>query len=186
MHGNFHDLTNQRFGRLIVLQRDTTRIRPVHWLCLCKCKRQTSVDAGSLTSGRTQSCGCLAAEITSARRRLRPYEWLFRHLCVTATSCARPVYLTYAEFIRFTKRKTCEYCGAEIVWSKYKRRSGTTYSECRYNLDRKNNEPFYSVENCIVCCPRCNRAKSNCFTYTEWYGMTEWLRRQTCRVKQKS
>lgn len=39
---------------------------------------------------------------------------------------------------------------------------------CAYYLDRKDSFEGYSVENCVVCCSRCNQAKSNFFTYEQW------------------
>jgi hypothetical protein len=45
-----------------------------------------------------------------------------------------------------------------------------------YQLDRKDNALGYSVDNCVVCCHRCNDAKSNGYDYEEWYGMTAYFR----------
>ena len=57
-----NDLTNQRFGRLVVLKRVDNRNKKVCWLCQCDCGNQVVVDAGSLKSGNTKSCGCLRQE----------------------------------------------------------------------------------------------------------------------------
>lgn len=57
---NLLDLTNQRFGRLIAKKR--IYIKNNHravWLCACDCGNQCEVEASSLTSGNTKSCGCL-------------------------------------------------------------------------------------------------------------------------------
>lgn len=57
------DLTGQRFGRLQVVGRagKTFSGRAV-WECLCDCGRIGNVVGCALTSGNTQSCGCLGAE----------------------------------------------------------------------------------------------------------------------------
>lgn len=68
------------------------------------------------------------------------------------------VYLTYEEFLEFTKINECHYCGTPIDWSK------TT----AYNLDRKDNTKDYYKENCVVCCKLCNQIKSRWFTYEEF------------------
>lgn len=57
------DLTGQRFGRLVVIERGENHKSPsglqqVRWLCQCDCGNQTLVHARSLTSGTTLSCGC--------------------------------------------------------------------------------------------------------------------------------
>lgn len=61
------DLTGQRFGRLTVIEREGTMYGQASWLCSCSCGKQTVVRGHSLRNGDTQSCGCLAAELASAR-----------------------------------------------------------------------------------------------------------------------
>lgn len=53
---NLKDLTGKRFGKLLVLKRDTQKAK---WLCQCNCGNTTLVSTGNLTTNRTQSCGCL-------------------------------------------------------------------------------------------------------------------------------
>ena len=63
------DLVGRVFGRLQVIERagSTSRAprRPL-WLCRCTCGAEPIVLAGSLRTGRTQSCGCLRAELARA------------------------------------------------------------------------------------------------------------------------
>lgn len=56
------DLTGQIFGRLTVIKRSEGNYKRVHWLCLCICGSYTNVISGSLTRGRTVSCGCYLKE----------------------------------------------------------------------------------------------------------------------------
>ena len=54
------DLTNQTFGQLTVQRRATRDAhRNQRWLCVCTCGNTSTVPTTRLTSGRTQSCGCL-------------------------------------------------------------------------------------------------------------------------------
>lgn len=53
------DLTNKKFGRLLVLSKVNTVKHSVMWECLCDCGKHTIVAANNLTSGRIKSCGCL-------------------------------------------------------------------------------------------------------------------------------
>lgn len=58
-----YDLTNKRFGRLIVLKEGKPRYsvpgkRVRTWDCLCDCGKTTNVIQPSLISGNTRSCGC--------------------------------------------------------------------------------------------------------------------------------
>lgn len=54
------DLTNQRFGQLIVLSRSKDKINK--WICQCDCGNIVEVDRSSLKQGLTQSCGCLKSK----------------------------------------------------------------------------------------------------------------------------
>lgn len=53
------DLTGQKFGKLLVLSRADNVGECVCWNCICDCGNQIVVRSASLTSGNTQSCGCL-------------------------------------------------------------------------------------------------------------------------------
>lgn len=59
------DLTGQNFGRWLVLERDFSKNNGrSNWKCQCSCINKTIkiVDGYSLTSGRSQSCGCIKQE----------------------------------------------------------------------------------------------------------------------------
>lgn len=60
------DLVGQTFGRLTVLEDTGKRYKngSVIWKCQCSCEEHNIVEVigGSLTSGRTKSCGCLHKE----------------------------------------------------------------------------------------------------------------------------
>lgn len=57
--GKFVDLTGQRFGSLIVIERaENTKNNKAQWLCRCDCGNLTVVQRANLKSGGTVSCGC--------------------------------------------------------------------------------------------------------------------------------
>lgn len=57
--GQIKDLTNQKFGKLLVLEKtDERRNRQVVWKCLCDCGKETFVVGQALRNGHTTSCGC--------------------------------------------------------------------------------------------------------------------------------
>lgn len=64
---NFIDRRGQRFGRLVVIERATISGRGAHWKCRCVCGGEVIVGAPNLTTGNTQSCGCLKRETISRR-----------------------------------------------------------------------------------------------------------------------
>lgn len=59
------DLTNRRFGRLVVKERVSSIGDGVKWLCVCDCGNEAVVSAAHLVSGNTRSCGCLQSEMAS-------------------------------------------------------------------------------------------------------------------------
>lgn len=69
------DLTGQRFGRLLVLERAGTYETPNGskkplWLCRCDCGNTAKVVTQGLTTGTTNSCGCYQKEATGNRARV--------------------------------------------------------------------------------------------------------------------
>ena len=58
------DLTNQKFGRLTVLERDKNRKTTggSYWICQCECGTIKSVKSISLRNGDISSCGCYRQE----------------------------------------------------------------------------------------------------------------------------
>lgn len=80
----FNDMTGQRFGRLVVVERAADYIPPsgskkIMWTCKCDCGNVAVVMANSLRRGSTKSCGCISKEKTAERnethgmRRTRLY-----------------------------------------------------------------------------------------------------------------
>lgn len=62
------DLSGKRFGRwLVVDQAPSTKMPSGRtrnlWNCVCRCGYQARIEASSLVSGRSQSCGCLKSDI---------------------------------------------------------------------------------------------------------------------------
>src|SRR5574344_527323 len=70
------DLTNQRFGRLLVLSKyDVVGKGETRWLCQCDCGNKCVVSRGGLKGGKTQSCGCLQKERASEiKRKYNTYD----------------------------------------------------------------------------------------------------------------
>jgi hypothetical protein len=62
------DLTGQRFGRWVVVERGSTKTFPsgdrrIRWLCACDCGSEKEVDGISLRNGVSLSCGCYEKEL---------------------------------------------------------------------------------------------------------------------------
>lgn len=62
------DLTGCRFNRLTVIRkegkrRDVSGNSRIYWRCQCDCGSEVVLRAGAITSGNTQSCGCLQQDV---------------------------------------------------------------------------------------------------------------------------
>lgn len=53
------DLTEQRFGKLTVIEPAPNAGKKTRWRCVCDCGKETLVTSTHLISGHTQTCGCL-------------------------------------------------------------------------------------------------------------------------------
>lgn len=69
------NLTDQRFGRLIVVDLDGITINGKYrWLCSCECGGSAIVTTDMLRSDHSRSCGCLRAEAAAATGRAKAIE----------------------------------------------------------------------------------------------------------------
>lgn len=57
------DITGCQFGRLKVLEFDSTKKRKKYWKCICTCENIKIVSQSNLVTGNTKSCGCLNSEL---------------------------------------------------------------------------------------------------------------------------
>ena len=94
------DLTNQRFGKLVVIKEGPKAIQPsgkkiITWECECDCGNHTVVRAYNLKNGHTTSCGCTAGRVditgqVYGRLTVIKYnensEWLCRCECGNVVS----------------------------------------------------------------------------------------------------
>ena len=74
--GRFIDITGQKFGRLMVIERIGTSKSGGNalWLCQCFCGQLVTIQAPDLKSGHTQSCGCLQKEVIARRSTIHGHN----------------------------------------------------------------------------------------------------------------
>lgn len=53
------DISGQRFGALVAVERTRTGKGCAGWRCQCDCGSEAVFETGTLTSGNSKSCGCL-------------------------------------------------------------------------------------------------------------------------------
>jgi hypothetical protein len=57
------DITGQRFGRLVAVQKTMPRRLRTFWRFRCDCGVEKEIDSNHVRHGRIQSCGCYLAEV---------------------------------------------------------------------------------------------------------------------------
>lgn len=143
--GNFIDLTNKRFGRLIALKSERKNGR-VRWLCRCDCGNIKSIQSTHLRSGASKSCGCLQKEINIANltQHGQTRSSLHNRWKAIKQRCLNPKNTRYND-----------YGGRGITlceeWLDYKTFSKWCYENnysCDLELDRIDNNKGYNPENC--------------------------------------
>lgn len=67
----FQDIRENRFGKLLVIERAPNRGSSAMWVCRCDCGKETLVSGVALrrASKATRSCGCLISELAAEKGR---------------------------------------------------------------------------------------------------------------------
>lgn len=62
MRGKFDDMTGQKYGSLVVIERAKNHGHCTYWVCRCDCGRLRECQASCLKAGTVNSCGCKTSE----------------------------------------------------------------------------------------------------------------------------
>ncbi len=162
------NLTNKRFGRLVVLEQADSIGGLRAWKCQCDCGVIKNIKQEYLTKGDTKSCGCLNNDSRSAR------AWKM-HSASTKyhpqVSMARVIWkdnyyeMNFEDFYKLSQ-KNCFYCNMPPSNIYY----GSVYNENSKNpekhkpliyngIDRIDSNKNHSMGNVVPCCKTCNKAK---------------------------
>jgi 5-methylcytosine-specific restriction endonuclease McrA len=117
---NFIDLTGQRFGRLIAERRANNGAKGSLWACRCDCGGEITCRIDSLTTGNTQSCGCLRREAIARSNRLSIVGARFGKL-----TALEPIGVTVSGSVKWKCR--CD-CGGERIATVARLRAGLVIS----------------------------------------------------------
>lgn len=169
-----HDLTGRTFGLWSVReQASNTQAGRTLWRCLCECGQEKPVRTEHLVRGVSTNCGCRRVKKAAESNRKRPYEAIYNALVRQAREYSRSLTLSYEEFVPLTSAHACSYCGEPLEWSMYSPQKGCGM---KHQLDRKDNNLGYTLDNVAVCCTSCNYAKGSRYTHEEWVCMTVALK----------
>ncbi len=142
------DLTGQKFGRLLVIERSATNSKQnkPRWICKCDCGNEAEVNASDLKTGNTKSCGCFDVESVKARftthgqRKTKLYFiW-----CNMKDRCQREKNKRYADW-GGRGIKVCPEWQNYEAFHEWAIQNG--YEE-GLSIDRINNDGNYQPSNC--------------------------------------
>lgn len=143
------DLSGQRFGRLLVLEKAPTRSGCTNalWLCQCDCGNKVVVRSLSLRKGESRSCGCYRSEKSKERMikhgksgsRLAHIWYEMKERCYCKTN---PAYKNYGG-------RGITVCDEWLnsFESFYNWATSNGYAD-NLSIDRINNNGNYCAENC--------------------------------------
>lgn len=150
--GKLIDLTGQRFGRLVVIERAESDKRGcAKWLCRCDCGNVTTVNGALLRDGKTTSCGCFGREASSARLRTRATihngygTRLYSIWRGMKYRCYNPHHKRYKDYGGRSITICAEWLHDFAAFQKWALSNG--YQD-DLTIDRIDNDKGYSPENC--------------------------------------
>ena len=152
---------------------DKAKARRVRTRCVCG--KEFDNHVYRLEAGKSLSCGC-----RRNTRRLAPFESTYNALKQIAKKRRKDFSLLYTDYLNFTFQQDCFYCGDRILWvarGRCSRKEKPPKGYLTKNLDRKDNTKGYSVENCVVCCGRCNKVKGRFLSFEEMVEVGKILRK---------
>lgn len=152
-------MIGQRFGKLIVLRKDTDRsAKRYRWRCRCDCGKEKAIYGYSLRDGSTKSCGCNKFRLEQGLAAKRK---LFGRYKRVAAKRRLTFDLTFEKFVKICQ-EPCVYCGdppSQNVGGRYE--IGKFNGEFIHNgIDRIDNSQGYTEQNCVSCCQVCNFMKN--------------------------
>ena len=142
------DLTGQRFGRLVVIERaDNSADGRARWLCRCDCGQSKTVLGEHLKKGRTKSCGCAKSESSSKRFKKHGgrNSKLYRIWSNMKDRCNNPDCKVYSDYGGRGIKVCKEWIDDFSAFQKWALANG--YKE-GLTIDRKDNDKGYSPDNC--------------------------------------
>ncbi len=151
--GALIELTNQVFGKLIVIQREGSNIRGESlWKCKCSCGNSHVTQGRLLRNGQSTSCGCnkrfnnLKHGLTGTPEynRIAHSKRKARRLAGGGSHTAQEILDLFGK-----QKSRCYYCRKKLTdW----------HQEHKIPLSRGGSD---NISNIVVSCPPCNWRKKD-------------------------
>lgn len=156
------DITNQKFGRLLAIERIGNGDRPSKtslWRFKCDCGGEKLLPYTQVVHNNTRSCGCLRRESGCPCKLplgIAARNGLYSRYKSAAKERKLQFKLTIEEFTILTSTN-CHYCDKKPSQMVKGKTSNGPY--IHNGIDRKDNNIGYLIDNCVPCCKTCNFAK---------------------------
>lgn len=183
--GKLKDLTGQRFGRLVVMERAESYIQPsgqkkTQWRCKCDCGNEIITVGYNLTRGLTTSCGCVRTErlIKMNKTHGKSNHILFSKWEHMKDRCCNPNDKRYKNYGGRGIKICDEWLNSFESFYKWSIENGY---EDGLTIDRINVNGNYEPNNCrwTTWNIQCNNRTNN--VYIEYNGETKTLK-QWCDI----
>ena len=172
---SFIDLTGKRFGKLVVVERTDSKNRRTMFLCKCDCGNSKIVRSELLISGKTKSCGCLAANNLNQTKHGKKHTKLYGVWCTMKSRCNNPNAQHYQNY-GARGIKVCKEWEKDFQ-SFYDWALSSGYRE-GLTIDRKNVNGDYEPDNCRWASMKTqnnNRGNNVLYTYGgETKTLSQW------------
>lgn len=147
--GKFKDLTGQRFGRLIVIERSPIKQgNHICWVCRCDCGNTVPLVCGeNLKNGDIKSCGCLRREERTKKNLKHGLAKTRTHRiwCGMVNRCFNPGNKSYGDYGGRGIKVCDEWKNDFKAFHEWAMSHG--YSD-ELSLDRIDNDGNYEPSNC--------------------------------------
>lgn len=178
-----------RFGRFVVIgdpfQEFSSGKKRVFHLCLCDCGNKKNVRTFQLTSGISQSCGCLQKEGMSARQKTHGMHST-RIYAVWASMLARCNTKTHKAFVNYGGRGINVCSDWNRSFESFKMWADISGYEIGLSIDRRNNDDGYSPENCRWITRKENNRNRRISIWIEAFGerktIDDWAIDSRCSI----
>lgn len=168
-----HDLTGQRFGRLLVLSPAPKQGNATAWNCVCDCGTECVKIGQLMKKGTAKSCGCYRRErirkanVVHGMAHTSEHEiWMgMNRRCGSPNCDSYPRYggrgITVCERWRESFENFISDMGAR--------------PSCEHSLERKDNNGPYSPENCIWATAKTQSRNKRTSKIVEFCGVSRCL-----------
>lgn len=151
--GKLIDLTGQRFGRLVVLERaENSKRGNTRWKCKCDCGNERVIEGNALRREHTKSCGCRAKEVAKSinTTHSESYTRLYRIWSQMIQRCTNPKQKRYPDYGGRGITICEEWKHSYIAFRNWAMANGydenAPKGQC--TIDRIDNDRGYSPDNC--------------------------------------